>query len=301
MTKINKIISGVLVIAILSGFYMPVFAVEETDAPVSSITINLNSMARASSGETFESAEVKAFFSENDLDYDYYRAWLYSNEMDGLESVTITVMPSEETALPASTVANSQVQDSRLVYADRVYVYAPKTNPFTPGQLMKNAISQAFTFVIGKYSRRVASLATLFGITNPDLYFGTDKVRENKEYTINDGASRVVTKFVELYAPVSGQIKWYAWGLAESDYVRHGAQLYYKGIAHGPTVNNYEQYYTEHYYSHPTLINLVKEAYSNGRTYNEVADEYVAATGGYALNKRDINEYRYLEYDNLCG
>ena len=56
-----------------------------------------------------------------------------------------------------------------------------------------------------------------------------------------------------------------------------------------------------HYYSHPTLINLVKEAYSNGRTYNEVADEYVAATGGYALNKRDINEYRYLEYDNLCG
>ena len=163
---------------------------------------------------------------------------------------------------------------------------------------MKNVVSEGINLTIGKYSQFIASLASIFGITDPDTYFGTDKVRMGQDYYVNDGANRVVTKFVELYAPVSGTVKWYPWGYAEGDYVRHGVQLYYKGLETKPKKNIYHQYYTEHYYAEQTLVTLTEQAYSRGQVYSEVADDYAASSGGYALIERDISESKYLEYDD---
>lgn len=247
----------------------------------------------------FESSDVRAFFESNEMNYNYYRDWLYDQDMEGLESITITVLPSNDTENLASV--NSVVYDSRMVYVDRNYHYDPKTNQLTVGALMKNAVSELITLTIGKYSQIVASLASILGITHPDTYFGTDRVRQGKEYYVNDGANRVVTKFVELYAPVSGVTKWYAWGYAEGDYVRHGVQLYYKGLEEGAKNNIYHQYYTENYYRESVLIDLVKDAYSRGSDYCEVADDYAAEIGGYDLYDRDITVTKYLEYDDLCN
>lgn len=296
----KKALSLVLSVIMLFACVSPAMAAESTNGSGATITIYFNqNKPMAMSGENvdtgFEATEVKAFFEDQDMNYDYYRNWLYEQELSGLESVTITVLPSDRRTGLASA---SAIQGHRLVYADRNYRYDPKTNKFTPGELIKNAVSESITVCIGKYSQIIASLASVLNITDPDTYFGTDRVREGKEYYVNDGANRVVTKFVELYAPVLGKTQWYAWGYAEGDYVRHGVQLYYKGLEEGPKENVYHQYYTENYYREATLVSLVKEAYSNGRDYGEVADDYAAAVGGYKLYDRDITREKYLEYDD---
>lgn len=298
----KKALSLVLSVIMLFACVSPAMAAEGTNGSIATITIYFNKAEpMAISGENvdtgFEATEVKAFFEDNDMNYDYYRNWLYEQELSGLESVTITVLPSTGGTDLASV--NSTIQDDRLVYVDRIYHHDPKTNQFTVGELMKNVVSEGINLVIGKYSQFIASLASILGITDPDTYFGTDRVRQGKEYYVNDGSNRVVTKFVELYAPVLGETQWYAWGYAEGDYVRHGVQLYYKGLEDGPKENVYHQYYTENYYREATLVNLVKDAYSKGREYGEVADDYAAAVGGYELYDRDITVEKYLEYDDM--
>lgn len=296
----------ILSVLLLFTCVTPAMAAETKNTELPTITISFGETqtrtdagTRSADTGEFETTSVQTFFEDNNMNYDYYRDWLYAQEMDHLESVTITVVPSS--AKNASTPRNSGIQADRMIYVDRIYSHDPKTNQFTVGELMKNVITEGVTLIIGKYSQFVASLASILGITDPDTYFGTDKVRQGKEYYVNDGANRVVTKFVELYAPVLGEVQWYPWGYSEGDYVRHGVQLYYKGLEEGPKENVYHQYYTEHYYLDSTLVNLVKQAYSRGNTYCEVADEYAAAIGGYELYDRDITVTQYLEYDELVS
>lgn len=299
----RKLLSLSLIVVMLFTFVSPAMAAENESNSTDSITIPFSNVALLSISEEdsstgIESTDVREFFERNEMNYNYYRDWLYEQEMDGLESVTITVLSSNDNGVAPASL-NSTIQGDRIVYVDRYYTHNPRTNQFTVGALMKNVIAEGVTLVIGRYSQVVASLASILGITDPDTYFGSDRVRQNKEYYVNDGANRVVTKFVELYAPVSGVTQWYAWGYAESDYVRHGVQLYYKGIENGAKKNLYHQYYTQHYYTETTLVNLVKNAYSMGRTYCEVADDYASAIGGYALYDRNITASKYLEYDSV--
>lgn len=275
----QKVLSLGLAVIMLLACLTSVMSAEVENNDVASITISFNE-GMALSGETvasgFEATSVKNFFEDNEINYDYYKDWLYKQETEDLESVTITVLPSNNGVTPQSV--NSVIQGDRMVYVDRNYHYHPKTNQFI---------------------KVITSLASIIGITAPDTYFGTDRVRQEKEYYVNDDANRVVTKFVELYAPVSGKTQWYAWGYAEGDYVRHGVQHYYKGLEVGSKKNVYHQYYTENYYRELALVNLVKEAYSRGRDYREVADAYASSIGGYTLFDRNITAAKYLEYDNL--
>lgn len=296
MLKIKKVLSMVLACTMTLGLSSNAFAANSENIQsqvVDSITIPLNNESNMRADNS--NVDVVNFFDNNDIDYEYYMDWLSEQEQENLSSVTISV--SENQYYP-STYSNSDIRGSRLVYADRNYRYTEKENPFSTGQLMANAVAEAVNLTIGKYTQFVASLSSILGIANPSTYFGTDRVREGEDYYVNDGANRVVTKFVELYAPVSGTTKWYPWGYAEGDYVRHGVQLYYKGLEQGAKKNIYHQYYTENYYNHTNLINKVKDAYPR-RTYTEVADDYAATTGGYDLRDRSITRSQYLEYDHL--
>ena len=298
----QKILSLALAVIMLFTFTAPAMAAGAEDTGAATITISLNEVSpmgfsRDGAATGFEATDVQEFFEDNKMNYNYYRDWLYEQDMDGLETVTITVVPSNVGVVPASE--NSVIQDYRMVYVDRNYHHEPKTNQFTVGELLKNVVSEGINLVIGKYSQFIASLASILGITDPDTYFGTDRVRQGEDYYVNDGANRVVTKFVELYAPVLGETQWYPWGYAEGDYVRHGVQLYYKGLEAEPKKNIYHQYYTENYYREATLVSLVKNAYSLGRDYYEVADDYAAAIGGYELYDRSITVTQYLEYDDV--
>lgn len=245
---------------------------------------------------TLMSDDVIVFFEENELNYDFYSSWITAQTSLGLDSVTIAV--TQPTATSATTRASSDdIEASRVVYAETIYHYTGQTNQLTVGDLIANAVSEVINLVIGKYSQTIASLASILGITDPSSYFGTERVEQNKDYYVNDASSRLVTKFVELYAPVSGTTKWYPWGFAQSDYVRHGVQLFYKGLENGAKENVYHQYYTQHYYSEASLVTLVKDAYIRGTTHEEVAEEYASAIGGYVLFDRDITATKYLEYD----
>lgn len=294
----KKVISILLVLSMCVLLSSSVFAIgNKNDSIQDTITIYFDSGVKSRSNNTtnaFETAEVLNFFSKNDMDYEFYKDWFQKQDMAGLESITFTIIYPESTSV---MISNSSVSH-RMVYADRNYHYTEKVNQFTSGTLMKNVVSEAITLVIGKYSATLASLASIFGITDPDTYFGTNRVQQNKDYYVNDGANRVVTKFVELYTPEMGSANWYAWGLAEGDYIRHGVQLYYKGLSVGSKKNIYRQNYTENYYRESNLVNLVKNAYSNGRNYFESADSYAAGIGGYKLYSRTITESQYLEYDD---
>lgn len=294
----KKVISILLVLSMCFLLSSSVFATEnENDSVQDTITIYFNSGIQSKSNHTtnaFETTDVLNFFLKNGMDYEFYKDWIQKQDMTGLESITFTIIQPEAT----SVIASNNSVSHRIVYADRNYHYTEKVNQFTSGALMKNVVSEAITLVIGKYSASLASLASIFGITDPDTYFGTNRVQQNKDYYVNDGANRVVSKFVELYTPELGSANWYAWGFAEGDYIRHGVQLYYKGLEVGSKKNIYRQNYTENYYQEANLVNLVKNAYSNGRYYFESADAYAAALDGYALYSRTITESQYLEYDN---
>lgn len=306
--NVKRILSMILAMAMSLTLCVPAFAAEKEYESTQSITIhfnpnecNVNAYALSDAGRgndaQFNSADVQRFFADNNLDLDYYRKWVYNQDTNNLSTVTITVVAQERNV--ASVQSNRSISGCRLVYVDRNYHYNGEKVQLTVGALVKRVVSEAVTLYISKYSQVIGSLASICGITNPDTFFGNDLVRKGKEYYIHDGSNRVVTKFVELYAPVQGTTKWYAWGFAEGDYVRQGAQLYYKGIEVGQKGNDYHQYYTQNYYNEATLKQLVKDAYSKGREYKEIADEYAANIGGYRLYDCVINANKYLEYDGL--
>lgn len=291
--KIKRLISIFLILSTAFSVSIPAFAAGQAAslAPCNkSVTIYFNYPQMFSASD-----HVQQFFEENNLDYTYYMNWLAQQDVSKLEKVTFTI--SHQTYY-AATRSSSVIKGSRIVYADQFYNIGSQSVQFSAGQLVANVVSEVMTFVIGKYSKSVASLASILGITNPSNYFGSSRVQIGKDYCEHEVKDRIVTKFVELYAPVSGTTKWYAWGYAQSDYVYHGFRLFYKGVPKA-SAELYEQYYTQNYYNVNNLINLVKNAYPT-RTYQETADSYAATIGGYALHKRDINKSTYYEYDNLC-
>lgn len=231
--------------------------VEEVKNINDSITIYFGEKTRSTGGNEFEADNVKTLFENNELNYDYYKNWLYSQDLSDLDSVTFSVSAVSDDIPEA--IANSDIKGTRMVYVER------------------------------------------HGILNPGKFFGSDTVIEEKDYYMRDGSYRTVTKFVELNAPVSGKTQWYAWGYAESDYVRIRAQLFYKGVTNKPEETTYTQYYPEHYYLHAQLINLTKQAYSNKKVYAEVPFPNSGAYDEYKILQRDINKDKYLEYDNLVA
>lgn len=246
---------------------------------------------------SIQSDEITAFFESNELNEEYYMNWISNQDIENLESVTITVLYPEDnlTEVYSNT---SDIQKHRFVYVDANYILGQKTNQFTVGDLLVDVVTEVIVVTISHYDKVMGTIASLFDITDPASYFATDRVRVGQEYYINDGASRVVTKFVELYAPVSGTVKWYAWGYAQSDYVRHGIQFYYKGLEVGSKQNKYHQYYTQRYYNDTSLYNAVVNAYPNS-IYEEIADEFSANYIGYTLYERSITREKYLEYDDI--
>ena len=166
---------------------------------------------------------------------------------------------------------------------------------------MSNAVSELISFSIGKWNPLVASLASILGLTDPNAYFGTNRVQVDDDYYEYGGSIRTVSKIVELYAPVSGMgTVWYAWGYAQCDYVRTGVQVYYKGNPVGAIRNSYHKYYTEHYYLEDALKTLVMSAYPNNE-YRETADTLTASMNGYKIYDASITESGYLEYDSKCN
>ncbi len=297
MMNIKKIISAFLIIAITCSHCAFAVNTNSIAEDTNSITIYLEAETRSNYSSGFDSPDVISFFEDNELNIEYYRNWIYSENFEEIQAVKFTVGPKCLEDTPATS--NTDIQGSRIIYVDMITSITPRNVQLAVGELLSDVVRNVVYSVIETFSQPIGTLVSILDIGNPDTYFGDDRVRQGQEYYIHDGASRVVTKFVELYAPTLGELQWYVWGYAESEYIRDGVQLYYKGLEDGEKQNVYHQCYTENYYSEATLIELVKQAYSMGFDYCEAANEFSAQYNGYELYTREITREQYLEYDDV--
>lgn len=296
----RKFISSIVAISLLIGILsLNAFASEVPSADSLTIqygSMQTNSVSSSSSGTVIlNQSEVEKFFEEHELNYDYYSQWIDPEKNGAAASVTITVT----NAIPYNgSIAG--ISGSRIVYTDVVSMEDPKDVQLTPGTLMSNAVSEVISFTIGKWNPLIASLASILGLTDPESYFGSNRVQIGDDYYRYEGSTRTVTKIVELYAPVSGMgTIWYGWGYAQCDYVRTGVQVYYKGAPLQPMDNTYHKYYTEHYYLEDALKTLVMAAYPNSE-YREIADPTTAEINGYEIYDSATTVSGYLEYASEC-
>ena len=300
----KQIISLALVAVLTFTLSFPVSAASTTSEsmPITdSITIHFESDSQSSRSTNNALAElasddVMIFFEENELNSDFYIAWVAEQATAGADSVTIAV--SRPVSTSATTrAALSDIEASRVVYAESYRKHIEgQTIQLTPGELLANLFNEVVTLVLDEYCQVFSSLGSLFGISDPISYFGSERAVIGKDYLEHEARSRLITKFVELYAPVQGTTQWYPWGYAESDYVEHIIDHYYKG-SRNDTAISHQQYYTQHYYYEAALIRLTQNAYLVNSTYEEVAEDNAAAIGGYELFVRDIDETKFFEYD----
>ena len=300
----KQIISLALAAVLTFTLSFPVSAAnaDSESIPITdSITIHFESdpqLSRSTNNALAEltSDDVIIFFKKNELNYDFYSTWIAEQAAAGADSVTIAI--SQPVATSATTRATiSDIEESRVVYAESYREHIEgQTIQLTPDELLANLFNEVVTLVLDEYCQVITSLGSLFGISDPISFFGTERAVINKDYCEVEGKSRLITKFVELYAPVQGTTQWYPWGYAEGDYVEYVTFHYQKGSLRD-FAKSHQQYYTQHYYYEAALIRLTQNAYLVNSTYEEVAEDYAADVGGYELFVRDIDQNKFFEYD----
>lgn len=264
-----------------------------------SITITFSSEAEKSENHNvtkdFYSSESLRFFKENNLDMNYYEKWILKQNIENLESISITVMkPNDSNTLDIEEKAN--IQGLRMVYVETITNDVPEKVEFTPGELLKDILLEAFIIVIDRITQGFASFVSFLNI-DADSYGDYVVVGPDDGY-YEDASLRTVTKFVELKVPVSGTFIWQAYGYAQSDYVRFGVNLIHRGQPNGRK-DRYRQYYTQNYYNETALQNKAVDAYPG--IYEEVASRVSASYGNYTYHERDISATKFQEYANLCN
>ncbi len=264
-----------------------------------SITITFSNEAEKSENynvtKDFYSSESLRFFKENNLDINFYEKWILKQNIENLESLSITVMkPNDPNTLDIEEKAN--IQGLRMVYVETIATNTTRRVEFEQGEIFKNLLLEIFSIVIEQIVQEFTSLASFLGILDVGAYGNYVVIQGDDGYT-EDASVRTVTKFVELKVPVSGAFIWQAYGYAQSYYARFGINLFHRGsfVKHN---DKYRQYYTQNYYNETALQNKAVDAYPD--IYEEVPSEVSAAYGNYTYHERDISSSKFYEYENLC-